>query len=143
MAHNKKNIVSFDEVFKELERRVEKLRILFDTKLSTITKYYVAILLSCDNVFNQHFAENALTLFTHIAYDIDALNYGYLPFEGQERSYKGFISKQCGSFDSEVIKANKRDMSMRLTICCITYLNNDEVISSIEFYNFSVSTLPF
>jgi hypothetical protein len=124
---SKKNISTFDVVFKEFERRVEKLRILFDTKLLTITKYYVAILLACDNVFNQHFAENALTLFTHVAYEIETLNFGYLPLEGQERFYKGFISKQSGSFDAEVIRANKRDMSMRLTTCCVTYLSNDEV----------------
>jgi hypothetical protein len=144
MAHNKKSTVPFEVVFKELECRVEKLRVLFDTKLITITKYYVAILLSCDNTFNQHFAENALTLFTYIAYDIDTLIYGYLPFEGQERFYKGFISKQSGSFNSDDIKANKRDMSMRLTICCATYLSNEEVsFIFVAFSYLSFLTLLF
>jgi hypothetical protein len=125
----KKNLTDYSSVFKEFERRVRNIVGLQD-KLVTLTRYFCAILSTCDNLYNQHFAENALTLFTFIAFEIEALTFGYLPFESQERFYKGFISKQSGSFDKEVLRGNKRDMTMRLTSCCVEYLTLKEVISN-------------
>lgn len=118
-----KKSLPYEVVFREFERRVLKLKVLCDVQFAKLVKYFCAILSVCENVHNQHFAENALILFTYIAFEIEALTYGYLPLVGQERHFKGFISKKSGSFDPEFVKNNKRDMSTRLTVCCIEYLN--------------------
>lgn len=127
---SKKNTVdpSFDVKFKEFERRVKSIVNLCDEGLARITRHFCAILSVCDNIANQHFAENALTLFTFVAHEFEALLYGYLTFEGQERYYKGFISKQCGSFDEDTVRSNRADMSVRLTFCCVDHLSNEVTI---------------
>jgi hypothetical protein len=119
----------FDDVYHEFERRVRKLQVLCDVKFVKLVQHFCAVLLACDNEHNQHFAENALTLFTFIAFEIETLTYGYLPLVGQERYFKGFISKRSGSFDPEIIKSSKRDMTVRLTVCCVEYLNNEVLLS--------------
>jgi hypothetical protein len=111
-------------ILKELETRANKLTTLFDLKLIRLTRYFCAILAVCDNLYNDHFAGNALDLFCFVAFEIEALMFGHLPFEGQERFYKGFISKQTGSFVKETGKT-KRDINVRLTSCCVENLSNE------------------
>lgn len=104
-----------------------------DNKLVKLTKYFVAILSECDNNYNRHFAENALTLFTFVAFEIDALVHGTLEFEGQESIHRGFISKQCGSYDKA---SNSKDSLTKLTLCCINNLNREvSLVSQLQFYN--------
>jgi hypothetical protein len=122
MSNKKSN--DFSSLFDELDRRVRRLTNLFDSKLVTLSRHFCAILLSCDNSVNRHFAENALVLFTFVAFEIEALRFGHLKFEGQERFYKGFISKQCGSFDNSR-SGGKGDPSGRLTSCCVANLSNE------------------
>ncbi len=110
--------------FNELKSRVEQIVELCDGKLVVLTRYFAAILAACDNKYNQHFVENALLFYTFVSYEIDALIYGYLPFEAQEKSFKGFISKQCGSFNRSTINIS----NVRLTSCCITNLNNEVLL---------------
>jgi hypothetical protein len=145
MASNKKIVVplSFDTVFKELERRVDIVSSLFqDDKLVKLTKYYVAILSACDNRYNCHFAENALTLLTFTAYEIDALTHGTLEFVGQEKIYKDFLSKQSGSFDK---KSSNKESLIKLTECCVTYLHLEvsrHYSSVVTKFNVSIFRLP-
>jgi hypothetical protein len=111
------NTTDYKTIFNEFQNRVNKYISLVDEKLALLTRYLSAILLSCDNAHNQHFAENALILFTFVQYEIDALIFGFLPLDGQEKFYKGFISNQFGSFDNK-----KKDKTNRLTSCCAEYL---------------------
>jgi hypothetical protein len=111
------NTTDYNIIFNEFQSRVNKYIFLVNDKLVLLTRYLSAILLSCDNAYNQHYAENALILFTFVQYEIDALTSGVLPLEGQEKFYKGFISNQFGSFDNK-----KKDKTTRLTSCCAEYL---------------------
>lgn len=124
-ASNKKD--TFDNIFQELERRVQKLTDLSNNNLVTLTRHFCAILSKCDNELNKHFAENALTLFTFVGYEIETLTFGQLSIVGQEKLYKGFISKQCGSFSKETTKSSKKDSFVRLTTCCVEYLNMEVI----------------
>jgi hypothetical protein len=107
--------------FNEFKSRVKKIVDLCDDQLVVLSRYFAAILSTCDNKYNQHFAENALIFYTFIGFEVDALMYGYLPHESQEKSFKGFISKQCGSFNKNL----KKDSTVRLTSCCVEYLNSE------------------
>jgi hypothetical protein len=109
----------FEVILKECTTRIGKVTNIIDTKLSRLTRHFCAILSVCDNIHNLHFAENALNVFCFIAYEIEALNFGYMSFQSQERSFQGFLSSQTGSFDS---KSNKRDSGVRLTSCCVENL---------------------
>jgi hypothetical protein len=111
------NTTDLKVIFKEFQIRVSKYILLIDDKLVLFTRYISAILLSCDNAYNQHFAEIALILFTFVQYELDTLSFGYLTLDGQEKFYKGFISTQFGSFDNK-----KKDKTTRLTTCCAEYL---------------------
>lgn len=129
MSNNNRNTSGhepdFAIILKELQTRVQILSSVINLKLKRLTRHFCSILLVCDNKYNEHFAENALCLFCFLAFENEALTYGYLPIDGQERLYKGFISKQTGTFNKEVSKGNKRDMTMRLTSCCINNLTNE------------------
>ncbi len=117
MANN-----DFKILFGEFDTRVKKIQIICDNHIVLLTKYFVAILSVCDNNHNQHFAENALIFYSFIAYEIEALQFGKLAFVAQEKGFKGFISKQTGSFVDR--PGNKRENSIvRLTTCCADYLN--------------------
>jgi hypothetical protein len=113
--------------FNEFNSRVTKIVNLCDDQLVVLSRYFAAILSACDNKYNQHFAENVLIFYTFIGFEIDALMFGYLPHESQEKSFKGFISKQCGSFD----KTLKKDSTVRLTSCCVENLNKEVVLSQV------------
>ncbi len=129
MASSNKKIVSStktpdtESILNELKTRVHKLKNTIETSFKRLSRHFCAILSVCDNLYNQHFAENALNLFCFLVFEIETLNLGYLKFEGQEKLYKGFISKQTGTFDKELLKKNKGDLSTRLTLCCLEFLD--------------------
>ncbi len=106
-------------MFIEFKSRVKQIVELCDVKLKTLSRYFVAILSTCDNKYNQHFAENALIFLTFVGFEIDALMYGVLPFEAQEKTFEGFISEQVGSFDKRIRKVS----TVKLTVCCVDNLN--------------------
>jgi hypothetical protein len=116
--------LDLNSVYTELKIRVDKVTSLIKDNFKLLTRYFCAILSVCDNMYNQHFAENALNLFCFLVFEIETLSLGYLKFEGQEKLYKGFIAKQTGTFDKEKLKKPKGDQSTRLTLCCIDYLSN-------------------
>jgi hypothetical protein len=130
MANN-----DFKTILNEFDTRVNKILTICDNNIALLTKYFVAILSVCENNYNQHFTENALFFFSFIGYEIESLQFGKLAFVAQEKGFKGFISKQTGTFVDR--PGNKKENStVRLTTCCADYLNIEVCVRiTVKYYS--------